>query len=72
MTQGRIYVTYSSVDGAEKDRSFRTLEAAREFAHHWIGAHPEIGSRYAVSPDGIGKIEVVGCTLRDLFPDQAQ
>jgi hypothetical protein len=58
-----IKVKYSSVDGrGGKWRSFKTLGRARVFAQYWVGKNPEIGSTYAVSNDGIGKIEVMGAT----------
>lgn len=63
-----IIVTYTSMDRARRRRNFATLVAARRFAHYWVGAHPELAAHYAVSGDGIGKIEVRGCALRDLFP----
>ena len=66
-----IKVKYSSVDGrGGKWRSFKTLGRARVFAQYWVGKNPEIGSTYAVSNDGIGKIEVMGATLADLFGDE--
>lgn len=66
-----IKVRYSSVDSrGGKWRSFKTLKRARIFAQHWIGKYPEIGSTYAVSGDGIGKIEVQGAKLADLFGDE--
>lgn len=66
-----IKVKYSSVDSrGGKWRSFKTLKRARVFAQHWIGTHPEIGSTYAVSGDGIGKIEAQGVALADLFGDE--
>jgi hypothetical protein len=63
-----IKLRYSSVDGFTETKTFDTVEAASAYARHWIGNHPEIGSHYAVSDDGIGKIEVTGATLRQLFP----
>jgi hypothetical protein len=66
-----IKVKYSSIDSRNgKWRSFKTIRGARKFAQHWIGKHPEIGSTYAVSGDGIGKIEVQGVALADLFGDE--
>ena len=66
-----IKVKYSSVDGrGGKWRSFKTLGRARAFAQYWVGKNPEIGSTYAVGGDGIGKIEVMGATLADLFRDE--
>lgn len=67
-----IKVKYSSIDGAGIDRIFGSLEDAQKWSHRWVGAHPSIGSTYAVSDDGIGKIEVEGCTLAELFPEPGQ
>src|SRR6185436_21124797 len=68
-----IKVKYSSVDGrGGKWRSFKTLGRARVFAQYWVGKNPEIGSTCAVSGDGIGKIEVQGAKLADLFGDQTK
>lgn len=68
----RITVRYSSVDGCFKTRTYHTLKGAQKFAQKWVGRHPEIGRTYAVSFDGVGKIEVEGATLADLFPPDAQ
>ena len=63
-----IKVKYSSVDSRNgKWRSFKTLKRARLYAQYWIGENPEIGSTYAVSGDGVGKIEVRGIALAELF-----
>jgi hypothetical protein len=62
-----ITVRYSSVDGYAERMKFKTLSEASHFAKKWIGNNPEIGRKYAVSDDGIGKIEVVGAELKDLF-----
>jgi hypothetical protein len=67
-----IKVNYSSIDGGSKSGKFKTLKAAQKFAQNWIGAHPEIGSRYAVAGDGIGKITVEGASLAELFPSPEQ
>ena len=41
------------------------------FAQYWVGKNPnKIGSTYAVSNDGIGKIEVMGATLADRVGDE--
>ncbi len=65
----KIVVQYTSCDGYSETRQFhaRCIEAAQEWAKNWIGA-PEMGSTYAISGDGIGKIEVSGCSLAELFP----
>lgn len=63
-----ITVTYTSIDRLRKKRSFKTLAGARRFAHSYIGAHPDIGLGYAVSFDGLGKVEWSGTTAAELFP----
>jgi hypothetical protein len=67
-----IKIRYSVVDGFNKVKSFKTLKGARKYAQEMLGKYPSFGSYYAVSDDGIGKIEVlgVGCKLRDLFGDE--
>lgn len=65
-----IIVRYSSCDGYSERRKFKTLKGAQKFAHKWVGEHPEIGSSYAVSGEGIGKVTVSGCSLRELFPEK--
>jgi hypothetical protein len=67
-TDTRITVVYSSVDRVRNRRKFKTLSGARAFAHKMVGPHPEIGFRYAVSGDGIGKVTVEGVSLAELFP----
>lgn len=65
----KIKVTYTSIDRVRKVRTFKTIEAAKAFAVQWVGKYPEMGSTYAVSGDGVGKIEVEGCTLKELFAE---
>jgi len=67
----KITVLYTSIDGARKRRSFTSIEKARKFAHDWVGPHPDMGWTYAISDDGVGKIEVTGARLDDLFPRPA-
>ena len=62
-----ITVRYSSIDHYRKTRKFKTIEGARKFAVHYVGENPDMGSSYAVSFDGVGKITVDGCTLNELF-----
>jgi hypothetical protein len=62
-----LTVTYQSIDGAHVRRRFASLKGARAFAVKWVGASPDLGSHYAISDDGVGKITVVGCSLEDLF-----
>jgi hypothetical protein len=64
-----ITVRYFSIDRYRETRHYRTLKGAQRYAHHWIGAHPEIGQGYAISGDGVGRITCKGCTLRELFPE---
>ena len=59
---------YTSIDGCTIEETYHSIADAQEFAHHWIGEHPEIGRGYAVSGDGIGKIQAWGVTLAALFP----
>lgn len=69
-----IQLRYSAVDGYTEKRTFSTIAGAQRYAHKAIGAHPEIGSMYAVSGDGIGKIVILRTgkfypfTLAELFP----
>lgn len=67
-----IKVKYSSVDGYRSTRPFKTLKGARKFAQDRVGKNPEMGSTYAVSGDGIGKIQVEGCALAELFGDEKE
>lgn len=67
-TETTITVRYSTVDRFCETKRFTKIEDAREYAQQWIGRFPEIGRGYAVSDDGIGKIEVRGTSLFQLFP----
>ncbi len=66
-----ITVRYSSIDGCSKSRKFKSLKGAQAFAQRYVGKTPEMGGSYAVSGDGVGKIEVTGVALSALFPDAA-
>lgn len=66
-----IHILYTAVDGARMNRKFKTMPGARKFAHNMVGRYPEIGNHYAVSGDGIGKIEVTGATLTQLFASES-
>jgi hypothetical protein len=63
-----IIVTYSSIDGCKKTKTYQTLAGAQKFAQYWVGETPDLGSFYAVSFDGVGKVTCSGCPLIDLFP----
>ena len=67
-----IKIQYSAIDGFSKRKSFKTLAGARKYAQKMVGKNPSFGSYYAVSDDGIGKIVVLGVSvkLRDLFGDE--
>jgi hypothetical protein len=71
MIETAIIVHYRSVDGCAIEETFHSLSDARRFAHHWIGEHPEVGSGYAVSGDGVGTIRAWGVSLAALFPAPA-
>src|SRR5262245_8677800 len=62
-----IYVRIRTCDGVDKTIDCETLEGAREWAMHYVGEHPEFGSYYAVSSDGIATVSVTGCDLKELF-----
>jgi hypothetical protein len=65
-----IKLRYTSIDRSRTTRTFETLEGAQKWAQSWVGSSCDIGSSYAISFDGVGKIEVVsGTTLRELFPN---
>ena len=63
-----IHVVYKSIDGHREALHTEDLAKAQEFAHKWVGKYPEIGSTYAVAGDGVGKVEVLGVSLQQLFP----
>lgn len=63
----QITVFYQAIDGARITRQFKTLKGANRFAAEYVGDHPTIGAGYAVSDDGVGKVTVTGCSLRELF-----
>lgn len=70
MSKPRIKIRYTSIDGHHETRTFETLTGAHRYAAKWVGDHPDKGSRYAISDDGVGKITCEGCSLADLFPSQ--
>jgi len=69
----RIVVRYKAIDGFAQTRRFKTLAGARRFAQRCVGRMPEVGSGYAVSADGVGRITVSTdgdepVDVHDLFP----
>jgi hypothetical protein len=76
-----IKVRYTTIDRYKETKSFSTLRGARAYAQKWVGRNPDMGSHYAISDDGVGKItmewisfEPIGTetrvNLRDLFGDE--
>lgn len=63
----KIVVRYSAVDGFRATRTFKTLAGARKYALERLGTDYELGAHYAVTFDGVGKVEVDGTTLWDLL-----
>lgn len=51
-----------------QDQVVKTVKGAQKYAHERVGAHPEIGGWYAVSGDGVGKVQVVGIDINEVFP----
>jgi hypothetical protein len=72
MGDRKITVHHEAVDGAKGFSKFSELKWARREAQKWVGEHPEIGSTYAVSGDGVMKVTVSGATLAELFPTQGE
>ena len=64
----KIKVSYRAVDGCRMTRSFATEAGASRWARKMVGDHPEMGSWYAVSGDGVGRVTVEGSTLGAHFP----
>lgn len=62
-----IVVNYCAVDGYSQSKKFKTLLGAQKFAQKWIGEDADVGSFYAVSTDGVGRITCSGCSIKDLF-----
>ena len=67
-----ISFRYSSVDDQEgRTLQFKTIAEARTWAQDMIGKHPEWASWYAISSDGIGKIDCIeGTSFSFLFPKE--
>lgn len=60
-------ITYTSLDGVRKSRSFKSLAGARKFAVDMVGPQDVEGGYYAVSSDGVGKVTWSGVTRAQLF-----
>ena len=74
MSATRIRLSYRAIDGYRLTRTYKTLAGARRFAWRWAGRHPEVGSTYAVTFDGVGRVDWSGTldgkpvTPEDLWP----
>lgn len=69
MGSKKFALRYRACDGFRETRYFATLAGLRKRAVYWVGEHPDLGSDYAVSFDGIGTVRVSGCSIRDVFPE---
>ena len=67
----KITLRYESVDGFREAKKFTTLKGARAYAKRRIGNPFDIGSYYAVSADGIGRLEAEGASLAELLDGDA-
>jgi hypothetical protein len=66
-----IELLYRAVDGFTASKAFMDLAAARRWAWERVGRHPELGSHYAASADGVGTLlPERGVTLAELFPEE--
>jgi hypothetical protein len=61
-----IKVRYSSVDGFRKTYTYATVEGAKKKMADLLGQYYDIGPSYAVSGDGIGKVQLEGATFEEL------
>ena len=52
-----ITILYTSIDGYSDSRKYKTLKGAQRWAQEMMGENFEIGRGYAISFDGIGKIQ---------------
>lgn len=63
-----IHLSYRAIDGYKLEESFSSIVDARKFAYKWVGESPELGSYYAVSSDGVGRLMWDGIEAKELFP----
>jgi hypothetical protein len=61
----KIYRT--SIDGCRNVRQFKTVKGARQYALQCVGPQDPIGWNYAVSDDGVVKIQWAGVDRTELF-----
>jgi hypothetical protein len=62
-----IKITRTTIDGSRTVRRFKSLAGARKFARDCVGPQHGEGGHYAVSSDGVCKIEWANITRRELF-----
>ena len=67
MSDTRIVIRYRTIDRFSERRVFTTLKGARAYARKRLGDSFDIGTGYAVSGDGIGKVMVEGIGLHELL-----
>jgi len=64
-----IRIIYTAADGTVREPlPFKTVRGASTYARKFLGDRPEIGSDRATSADDGGTMQVIGCSLADLFP----
>ena len=64
----KITLYFTAVDGCASIKTYDTVEAAQTAAHERVGEYPSLGAGYAISDDGVVKVEAVGVSLAKLFP----
>lgn len=72
-TIDRITLYYKTIDRFSERRTFKTLKGARAYARKRMGTSYYISEtfHYAVSFDGVGKLEARGATLDELLKEDA-
>lgn len=65
--KNEIVVQIETIDHMIKTRKFKSLEGARKFAVRAVGPTPEVGTGYAVAPDGVATVATRGILVEDLF-----
>jgi hypothetical protein len=60
-----ITLRFSTIDGCRSTKRYKTIEGARKAVAYRLGSF-ELGGTYAISGDGIVKVEADGCKLSDL------
>lgn len=73
-SQKKITLRYQTCDKVNKIGIFKVLEDAQEFAHKWMGQHPNLKDKinFAESFDGVATMTVEGATLDEIFPDESK